>query len=80
MRDEVVRQRIDDCDADGGVGDMLHDYHEVHFGEGPQEEEPEASAKGGFRDVGGDIETSSRPYKGFSAGRHRTANGLEVSV
>ena len=39
MRDEVVRQRIDDCDADAGVGDMLHDYHEAHFGEGPQEEE-----------------------------------------
>ena len=45
MRDEVVRQQIDDCDADGGVGDMLHDYHEAHFGEGPQEEEPEATAK-----------------------------------
>ncbi|XP_039805058.1 uncharacterized protein LOC120669355 [Panicum virgatum] len=49
MRDKVVRQRIDDCDADGGVGDMLHDYHEAHFGEGPQEEEePEASAKAYF--------------------------------
>ena len=35
MRDEVVRQRIDDCDADARVGDMLHDYHEAHFGEGP---------------------------------------------
>ena len=35
MRDEVVRQRIGDCDADGGVGDMLHDYHEAHFSEGP---------------------------------------------
>jgi len=35
MRDEVVRQRINDCDADGGVGDMLHDYHEAHFSEGP---------------------------------------------
>jgi len=45
MRDEVVRQRIDDCDADGGVGDMLHDYHEAHFVEGPQEEETEGTAK-----------------------------------
>ena len=45
LRDEVVRQHIDDCDADGGVGDMLHDYLEAHFGEGLQEEEPEASAK-----------------------------------
>ena len=45
MRDEVVRQRIDECDAAGGIGDMLHDYEEAHFGEGPQEEEPEASTK-----------------------------------
>jgi len=43
MRDEVVRQRIDECDAAGGIGDMLDDYEEAHFGEGPQEEEPEAS-------------------------------------
>ena len=45
MRDEVVRQRIDECDAAGGIGDMLHDYEEAHFGEGLQEEEPEASTK-----------------------------------
>ena len=45
MRDEIVRQPIDDCDADGGIGDMLDDYHEAHFGEGPQEEEPEPTAK-----------------------------------
>ena len=45
MRDEVVRQRIDECDAAGGIGDMLDDYEEAHFGEGPQEEEPEASTK-----------------------------------
>ena len=45
MRDEVVRQCIEDCDADAGVGDMLDDYHEVHFDEGRREEEPEATAK-----------------------------------
>jgi len=44
-RDEVVRQRIEDLDADGGVGDMLGDYHEAHFGEGRRDEEPEATAK-----------------------------------
>ena len=32
-RDEVVRQRIEDYDADAGVGDMLNDYHEAHFDE-----------------------------------------------
>ena len=33
MRDEVVRQCIDECDVAGGIGDMLNDYEEAHFGE-----------------------------------------------
>ena len=45
MREEVVRPRVEDYDADGGVGDMLNDYHEAHFAEGRREEEPEATAK-----------------------------------
>ena len=45
MRDEVVRQRIKDHDADARVGDMLNDYHEAHFDEGHVEKEPEATAK-----------------------------------
>ena len=45
MRDEVVRQRIEDHDADTGVGDMLDDFHEAHFQEERREEEPEATAK-----------------------------------
>jgi len=45
MRDEVVRQRIDDLDFDAGVVDMLDDFHEAHFDEGCTEEEPEATAK-----------------------------------
>jgi hypothetical protein len=44
MRDEVMRQRIEDYDADGRVGDMLNDYSEAHFSEGCREE-PEATAK-----------------------------------
>jgi len=31
MRDEVMRQRIKDHDADTRVGDMLDDFHEPHF-------------------------------------------------
>ena len=62
MRDEVVRQRIDDCDADGGVGDMLHDYHEAHFGERLQEEEPEASAKAYFEM----LEAAQKPLHGHT--------------
>jgi hypothetical protein len=45
MREEVVRPRVEDYDADGGVGDMLDDYHEAHFAEGCREEELEATAK-----------------------------------
>jgi hypothetical protein len=45
MRDEVVRLRFEDYNADGRVGDMLNDYHEAHFAEGCREEEPEATAK-----------------------------------
>ena len=46
MRDEVVRQRIEEHDADAGVADMLDDFHEAHFDEGRrEEEEPEATAK-----------------------------------
>ena len=50
------------CDADGGVGDMLHDYHESHFGEGPQEEEPEASAKAYFEM----LEAAQKPFHGHT--------------
>ena len=57
-----MRQRIDDCDADGGVGDMLHDYHEAHFGEGLQEEEPEASAKAYFEM----LEAAQKPLHGHT--------------
>jgi len=45
MRDEVVRQRLEQYDADGGVGGMVNDWHEAHFAEGCREEEPEATAK-----------------------------------
>ena len=44
-REEVVRQRIDDYDADASCADMLADFHEAHFEEGPREEPPEPTAK-----------------------------------
>jgi len=43
-----------------GVGDMLHDYHEAHFGEGPQEEEPEATAKAYYEM----LEAAQKPLHG----------------
>jgi hypothetical protein len=30
-REEVVRQCVEDYDADAGVADMLNDYHEAQF-------------------------------------------------
>jgi len=46
MRNEVIRQRIEEHDTDAGVADMLDDFHEAHFDEGRrEEEEPEATAK-----------------------------------
>ena len=45
MRDEIVRQCIDDLDSDAEVVDMLDDFHEAHFDEGRKEEEPEATMK-----------------------------------
>jgi len=45
MREEVVRPRVEDYDADAGVADMLNDYHEAQFAEGRTAEEPEATAK-----------------------------------
>jgi hypothetical protein len=30
-REEVVRQRVEDYDADVRAGDMLNDYHEAQF-------------------------------------------------
>ncbi|XP_072151358.1 uncharacterized protein [Setaria viridis] len=49
VREEVVRQRIEDYDDDARVGDMLNDYHEAHFDEGCREEDPEATAKTYYR-------------------------------
>jgi hypothetical protein len=45
MIEEVVRQRIEDYDADVGVEDMLNDYHEAQFVEGRTEDEPEVTTK-----------------------------------
>jgi hypothetical protein len=48
MREEVMRPRLKDFDADGGVGDMLNDYQEAHFAEDCREEEPEATIKADY--------------------------------
>jgi hypothetical protein len=45
MREEAVRPRLEDFDADARVADMLDDFHEAQYDEGRTEEEMEASAK-----------------------------------
>ena len=44
-RQEAVRQRIDDYDTDAGCAEMLADFHEAHFEEGPREEPLEPTTK-----------------------------------
>ena len=34
VREEVVRPRVEDYNADAGVADWLDDFHEAHFAEG----------------------------------------------
>ena len=47
-RDEVVRQRIDDYDSGAKCGDMLNDFYEAQFNEGPNhvgEDPPKPTAE-----------------------------------
>jgi hypothetical protein len=48
-REEVVRQSIEDDDADVGVEYLLNDYHEAQFAERRTEDEPEPTAKPFYR-------------------------------
>jgi hypothetical protein len=50
-REEVVRQHVEDYDADAGVADMLNDYYEAQFARGCTEDELEPTAKGVLRHV-----------------------------
>jgi hypothetical protein len=44
-REEVLRQRVEDYDADVGVADMLNDYQEAQYMGGCMDDEPEPTAK-----------------------------------
>jgi hypothetical protein len=44
-REEVLRQRVEDYDADVGVANMLNDYHESQFTRGCTEDELEPTTK-----------------------------------
>jgi hypothetical protein len=62
MRNEVVRQRIEDHDDDAGVGDMLDDFHEAHFEGERIEEEPEPTAKAYYDMLG----AAQEPLHGYT--------------
>jgi hypothetical protein len=44
-REEGLRQRVEDYDADARVADMLNDYHEAQYAGGCTNDEPEPTAK-----------------------------------
>jgi hypothetical protein len=41
----MVRQHVEDYDADAGVADMLNDYHEAQFTGGCTKDESEPTVK-----------------------------------
>jgi hypothetical protein len=45
MREEVVRQHVEDYDAAAGVADMSNDYHEAQFIGGCTKDKPEPTTK-----------------------------------
>jgi hypothetical protein len=59
-REEEVRQRVEDYDADAGVADMLNDYHEAQFVGGCTEDEPEPTVRA-FYDM---FDTAQKPLHG----------------
>jgi hypothetical protein len=58
--EEVVRQRVEDYNADAEVADMLNDYHKAQFAEGCMEDEPEVTTKA-FYDM---FDTAQKPLQG----------------
>jgi hypothetical protein len=59
-REEVVRQRVENYDADVGVANMLNDYHEAQFAGGCTEDELEPTAKA-FYDM---FDATQKPLHG----------------
>ena len=58
VREEVVRQRINDYDSDAGVGDMFSDFDGGHIDGQSVEQEPEATAKA-YYDM---LQAAQQPY------------------
>jgi hypothetical protein len=61
-KEEVVRQCVEDYDANAEVADMLNDYHETQFAGGCMEDEPEPVAKA-FYDM---FDVAQKPLHGHT--------------
>jgi hypothetical protein len=59
-REEVLRQRVEDYDADAGVVDMLNDYQEAQYTGGCMDDKPEPTAKA-FYDM---FDAAQKPLHG----------------
>jgi hypothetical protein len=59
-REEVLRQRVEDYDADARVADMLNDYQEAQYTGGCMDDEPEPTAKA-FYDM---FDAAQKPLHG----------------
>jgi hypothetical protein len=71
-REEVLRQRVKDYDADAGVADMLNDYQEAQYTEGCMDDEPEPTAKA-FYDM---FDAAQKPF----TARQRFLNWMPLGV
>jgi hypothetical protein len=68
----VLRQRVEDYDADAGVADMLNDYQEAQYTGGCMDDEPEPTAKA-FYDV---FNATQKPF----TARQRFPNWMPLGV
>jgi hypothetical protein len=75
----VLRQRIEDYDADAGVANMLNDYHEAQYTGGCTDDDLEPTAKV-FYDM---FDAAQKPLHGqakVSQLDARACNGVQVAV
>jgi hypothetical protein len=71
-REEVLRQRVEDYDADAGVADMLNDYQEAQYTGGCMDDKPEPTAKA-FYDM---FDAAQKPF----TARQRFLNWMPLGV
>jgi hypothetical protein len=71
-REKVLRQRVEDYDADAGVADMLNDYEEAQYTRGCMDDETEPTAMA-FYDM---FDATQNPF----TARQRFLNWMPLGV